>query len=140
MFGKELVFLDSSVVVHAAGNIGYTWAVAILNQGLTREQALVTDTLCLQEVEDILSHLLEPDQVIHALEVYRAAVTEVIAVTADDFAQSRVLRRRYAHVSPRECLHAAVMQRANICKVCAVTESTYREFAELEYVVLLKED
>ena len=39
------MFLDASVIAHAAGNIGYAWAVTVLQRGMSRSVLFVTDAL-----------------------------------------------------------------------------------------------
>ncbi len=138
MHRQGLTFLDASVVAHAAGNIGYAWAVRVLRSGLTDAAPLVADALCLQELEESMEVLLDPDHAGLAAQIFHSAVREVMPVTRRDFVRSREIARQAPGASPRECLHAAVMEHAGIGAVCAVLESNYATVAGLRPLSLLE--
>lgn len=136
MPSSQLTFLDTSVIAHAAGNVGYAWAVTVLQRGLSRSVPFAADALSLQEAEEVLTDAAGAHKGRLATEMYHSAVTEVLPVTVEDFSRAREIARTNSNTSPRECLHAAVMQRNGIGVVCAVRETDYAGVAGLRHVTL----
>lgn len=138
MSGRALTFLDTSVVVHAAGNIGYAWAVAVLRYGLAQPNDLVTDALNIQEVGDILSAVIHPRQATVAAQALQAAVQRVLPVTVEDLNRAHAIHKEGRELTPRESLHLAVMERAGVKKVCSVGESGYHTWPDVQILSLLE--
>lgn len=120
-----MIFLDSSVVVHAAGNIGYAWAVAVLRGAGCGGRRYVTDSICLQEIAETMGDILRPEQARLCLQAAQSLVFEVLPVDERDLRAAGALAAEAPGASPRVRLHAAVMRRHGLDAFCAVRESGY---------------
>lgn len=139
MSRPRVIFLDSSVAVHAAGSIGYTWAVQVFQAPPEAGVTLVTDTLCIQEVDDLVARLSGTVSARHAVSALQAAVDSVLSVTAEDFDAVPAIAREVPGLSPREGCHVAVMRRFGATAVCSSWETGYERVPGLDVVYLLND-
>ena len=130
------MFLDTSVIAHAAGNIGYAWAVTVLQRGMSRSVLFVTDALSILELEEALTAIQDARRGALAARVFQAAVSEVVSVTVQDLSAAREIARLTPALSPRECVRVAIMQRKNIDSICAVLETGYANVEGLRHLTL----
>lgn len=120
------VFLDTSIVLTGGERIGLAYAPEILKLALEGRIALSSDAMAVQEAAEMAPRSL--------FDLFRAALFDVLPVTAVDLAAGRALARAHPAVSPRTCLHVAVMSRHGIGKVCALAGVGYEAIESVDLV------
>lgn len=134
----DRVFLDSSLVFFASGQIGYRWAVKVMYMVAARKARFVVGTLFFQEILDRMEYLVEREKGEFLFRESLRLMEEIEETTEADFKKSHELFKKYPQVSPRVLLHAATMSRLGIDRFCATFASGVEHMRELRRVNLME--
>ncbi|MCB0420255.1 MAG: hypothetical protein KDD61_04625 [Bdellovibrionales bacterium] len=133
----EKVYLDSSLGFYGAGNIGYRWAVKVINAVSGRFVHVNTDCFFFLDLMD--QHYYQNDfQGINThFQTFQKILPRVEAVTVADFDQSYLLFKEYPNASPRLLLVGAIMKRLEIRKIVTTFSSGMEKFSFFERTNLM---
>ncbi len=135
----EKMFLDSSLPLYAAGNIGYRWAVKVMKKVSIDNTLVYTDTLFFQEVIDWFMFHNKRDHAQIVFHSLRKIVKNVIPLSVNDFELMIDLSKKYSSLSPRALIHVAVMKNNNIHKIISTYSSDIDEIKEIRRINLIEE-
>jgi len=131
------IFIDSSIAFYCAANVGYRWAVKVMQLIAAGQIGGITDTIVQQEILDHYFASEEPGNGELLGSCFRKLIHVMLPVTEEDFILSCELRKKYPYVSPRILLHAAVMINNGQREICSTFASGIENISEVERVNLL---
>lgn len=131
-------FLDSSLVFYCSGNIGYRWAVKVMQLIAQNNNTLYVDTLCYQEVLDRFDKYNDRDRAEIIYKAFRGLIKNTVPVNVEDFDKAYKLYIKYPRMSPRVLLRIATTLNNDSRYLCSTYSADLESVKEITRINLME--
>lgn len=132
------IFLDSSLVFYCSGNIGYRWAVKVMELIARKGNEIYVDTLCFQEVLDRFDTYNDRDRAETIYKAFRGLIKNIVPVSVEDFDTSYKLHTKYPRMSPRALFRIATALNSNSRYLCSTYSADLEPVEEITRINLME--
>jgi hypothetical protein len=135
---KSKKFVDSNIIFYCSGNIGYCWAVKVVQEIAKNNEDIYADIFLFQEILDRFYYLNDLDRAEILHNTTRSLLDNVVEVTVNDFDKSYELHQKYPNLQPRLLLRVGVMINNNSREIISTYSADSEEIEEITRINLME--
>ena len=135
---KEKFFLDTNLIFYCSGNIGYRWAVKVMEIIAKNKNSAIVDALFFQEILDRFDYLNNKNKGEMIYKNARKLLNNIVEINVKDFDNSYELYKKYSTVTPRLFLRIATMKKTGIKKICSTFSANLESIDEITRINLME--